>query len=105
MKAPVLVLALIFSVPLIAQTHTPTQSFEPQSATTSAAPLSAEDKQQLKSDLDHMKVLVQQMQKNLAFVTNGETPLKHEFELEIEMWQIMIRQMETRLGPTQNTQR
>lgn len=51
----------------------------------------------MRSDLQRMRVLVNQMQMNLAFVQNTNTPLKHEFELEIEMWQILVNQMERRL--------
>jgi hypothetical protein len=60
--------------------------------------VSAEDAQALRADLQRMKALVQQMQTNLAFVTNTQGPLKHQFELEIEMWQTEIAGMERRLG-------
>jgi len=45
-----------------------------------------------------MRAVVQQMQTNLAFVTTIQGPLKHQFELEIEMWQLQIASMERRLG-------
>ena len=45
-----------------------------------------------------MKSLVQQMQTNLAFVTSIQGPLKHQFELEIEIWQLEIERLERRLG-------
>ena len=51
----------------------------------------------MRSDLQRMRVLLNQMQMNLGFVQNTNTPLKHQFELEIEMWQMVIRQMERRL--------
>jgi hypothetical protein len=47
-----------------------------------------------RTDLDKMHVLLGQMQRNVAFVSNGDTPLKHQFELEIEMWQLLLRDME-----------
>jgi hypothetical protein len=56
-----------------------------------------EDVQALRSDLARMKVLVQQMETNLAFVDTTETPLKHQFQLEIDMWKTVIHQMERRL--------
>src|SRR3954471_4798705 len=63
--------------------------------------VSSEDAQALRADLQRMKALVQQMQINLAFVTNTQGPLKHQFELEIEMWQLEIARMERHLnGPT-----
>jgi hypothetical protein len=48
----------------------------------------------LRTDLDKMQVLLGQMQRNVAFVSTGDTPLKHQFELEIEMWQLLLRDME-----------
>lgn len=58
-----------------------------------------------------MQVLLGQMQRNVAFVSAGDTPLKHQFELEIEMWQILIQDMRKKAGgnvsidPLQNGQR
>ena len=54
--------------------------------------------QALRQDITRMKVLVQQMQSNLAFVDNTQSPLKHEFELDIQLWQTMIAQMDRRLA-------
>ena len=51
----------------------------------------------MQSDLRRMRVLLNQMQMNLGFVQNTTTPLNHQFELEIQMWQILINQMERRL--------
>lgn len=48
----------------------------------------------LQSDLERMRALLSQMQKNTAFVSQGYTPLKHQFELEIEMWQLLLNDME-----------
>jgi len=59
--------------------------------------VSSEDAQ-TRQDLQRMKALVQQMQTNLAFVTSTQGPLKHQFELEIEMWQLEIARLERRLG-------
>jgi hypothetical protein len=44
-----------------------------------------------------MKALVQQMQTNLAFVDTSQSPLKHQFQLEIDMWQTVIVEMDRRL--------
>jgi hypothetical protein len=59
--------------------------------------MSKEEVQALQADLQRMHVLVQQMQLNLAAVTSSQDPLKHQFELEIEMWQILQNQMERRV--------
>ncbi|HWC20111.1 MAG TPA: hypothetical protein VG498_24065 [Terriglobales bacterium] len=52
------------------------------------------DTQGLKSDLERMHIVLEQMQRNVAFVSSGDSPLKHQFQLEIEMWQLLIRDME-----------
>ncbi len=51
----------------------------------------------LKSDVQKMRVILNQMKSNLAFVQNTTTPLKHQFELEIEMWQVVLDEMEHRV--------
>lgn len=56
-----------------------------------------DDIQALRSDLERMKVLLQQMQSNLAFVDTTQSPLKRQFQLEIDMWKTVIQQMERRL--------
>lgn len=56
----------------------------------------------VRADLAKMHVLLGQMQRNVAFVTPGDTPLKHQFELEIEMWQLLLRDLERKLGTQQN---
>lgn len=56
-----------------------------------------EDVQAMRQDVARMKALVQQMQTNLAFVDTTQSPLKHQFQLEIEMWQTMIVDMDRRL--------
>jgi hypothetical protein len=61
-----------------------------------------DDLQALREDITRMKALVQQMQSNLAFVDTTQSPLKHQFQLEIEMWQTLITEMERRLGPRQS---
>lgn len=58
----------------------------------------AEDVQALRQDIARMKALVQQMQSNLAFVDTSQSPLKHQFQLEIDMWQMLITEMERRLA-------
>lgn len=52
---------------------------------------------ELASDLQRMRVLLNQMRMNLGFVQNTTTPLKHQFELEVDMWEIVINRMERRL--------
>jgi hypothetical protein len=54
--------------------------------------------QDLRQDLQQMRSLLGQMQRNLAATAPGETPLKHQFQLEIDMWQVLIRRMQQRVG-------
>jgi len=51
-----------------------------------------------RADLAKMRALLGQMQRNVAFVSAGDTPLKHQFELEIEMWQLILRDLESKLN-------
>jgi hypothetical protein len=57
---------------------------------------SADDAKALESDIRRMCALVDQMQSNLAFVDNTQSPLKHQFQLEIDTWRTLINQMERR---------
>ena len=59
------------------------------------------NKSELSADLAKMHVLLGQMQRNVAFVSSGDSPLKHQFELEIEMWQLLLRDMERKAGAQQ----
>jgi hypothetical protein len=55
------------------------------------------DVEAMKADSKKMHVILNQMQTNLAFVTNTNDPLKHQFELEVEMWQMLLSQMDRRI--------
>ena len=67
---------------------------EPQARAAIADP----DAEAMRADLARMRNLVSQMQRNLGFVDSGLTPLKHQFELEIEMWNVLINDMQRRLN-------
>ena len=62
--------------------------------------VSAQEAQAMRQDLEKMKAMVHQMQTNLAFVDVTQSPLKHQFQLEIELWQSLITSMERRLVGT-----
>ena len=47
-------------------------------------------------DLARMRLILNLMRTNLAFVGNTTTPLAHQFQLDIDMWQALIDQMERR---------
>lgn len=91
---------LALAVPLVnsQQPSKPTHQTPTQQSVVANPGPSAEDAQAMLEDLQRMKSLVQQMQINLAFVTTIQGPLKHQFQLEVEMWQLQIASMERRLG-------
>jgi len=57
----------------------------------------ADEAKALHGDIKRMRALVQQMQQNLAFVDATQSPLKHQFQLEIDAWNTLIDQMERRV--------
>jgi GTP1/Obg family GTP-binding protein len=59
----------------------------------------ANDAQALRDDIKRMRALVGQMESNLAFVDTTQSPLKHQFQLDIDMWNVVINQMEHRAYP------
>lgn len=60
------------------------------------------DLQTLQADSLRMHALLDQMRNNLAFVQNTQSPLKHQFELEIDMWQIMLQHFDAAIERMQN---
>jgi hypothetical protein len=78
------------------------ETAEPRHATQAATPAAnsqrdSDDMEQMRADLERLKVLLNQMRTNLAFVQTTQTPLKHQFELETDAWQVIVEQMERRL--------
>lgn len=57
------------------------------------------DAQAQRDDIRKMRALLAQMQTNLAFVDSTQSPLKHQFQLDIDMWNVLINQMERRSYP------
>ena len=92
-------LACVCAILLSATVSLAQSGQEPNPNTTSTAQRSAPIQQpvDLKSDLEKMRVLIEQMQRNVAFVSAGDTPLKHQFQLEIEMWQLLLRDMDRKV--------
>jgi len=78
------------------------QTAESHHSTQAATPAAnsqrdSDDMEQMRADLERLKVLLNQMRTNLAFVQTTQTPLKHQFELETDAWQVIVEQMERRL--------
>jgi TolA-binding protein len=98
-------------IPLSAIQQTPNSSTQAASSQAGAANAAenaqmrqlanthANDAQALRDDIKRMRALVGQMETNLAFVDTTQSPLKHQFQLDIDMWNIVINQMERRAYP------
>jgi hypothetical protein len=96
------VLVALFATNLFAQEmpqnsaqHQPQHATSEPGLTTSKA--DSDDVEQLRADVQRLRVLLNQMRSNLAFVQTSQTPLKHQFELEADAWQVLIGQMDRRL--------
>jgi uncharacterized membrane protein len=70
-----------------------------QSERKAPSSLSEEDETVLREDIVRMRAILDQMVNNLAFVDTTQSPLKHQFQLEIDMWNTAINDMERRLRP------
>jgi hypothetical protein len=79
-----------------AQQPTKTESTPSQPSAQHESGMNKEQTQAMQADIQRMRVLLHQMQNNLGAATSAQDPLKHQFELEIEMWQVLLNQMERR---------
>jgi hypothetical protein len=94
---------LLFAVaaPGFAQSQ---KASNPASSAASSSPAD-DDVAQLNNDVQRLKVLVNQMRTNMAFVQSSQTPLKQQFQLEADAWQVLISQMERRIQRMEDRQR
>ena len=98
-------LCCFVSVNAVQQPGMGAQAANSQAATARAAEnaqlqqmaLRADDAQTLRDDIKKMRALVRQMETNLAFVDNTQSPLKHQFQLDIDMWKMVIDHLERRV--------
>jgi hypothetical protein len=81
------------------QSNSATEPHGARQSSTQAMPsqMDSGDAAELRADLQRLKVLLNQMRTNLAFVQTSQTPLKHQFELEADAWQVIVEQMDRRL--------
>ena len=70
-----------------------------QADTHNPSSLSTDETAALREDIARMRAILGQMETNLAFVDTTQSPLKHQFQLEIDMWNTVITDMERRLKP------
>lgn len=94
------VLAFVLSVVLCPSFVCAAQQSPDRTNNEKAAASSAinQDIQDLRQQVQTMKIMVQRMESNLAFVDTTQSPLKIQFQLEIDMWKTVIGEMEKKLN-------
>jgi len=92
-------LLIVCIVSLAAVAQAPTEKREGRPAES----VDQREIQALANDIARMQSLVHQMEMNLAFVQTTQTPLKHQFELEMEMWRVVLNGMERRVQRLRGT--
>ena len=70
------------------------KSSESDSTAQSAPQAQPSTNADMKDDIQKMQLILNQMRSNLAFVGNTTTPLAHQFQLDIEMWQALLDHMQ-----------
>jgi len=104
-NAIIFFLLFAFIVPVSAVQQTPNSSAQAAGSQANMANtaesaqikrLASDDARSQQDDLRKMRVIVAQMEANLAFVDNTQSPLKHQFQLEIDMWKALLSTMERR---------
>jgi hypothetical protein len=75
------------------------QAATPADARNASVQASRDDAEAVKSDINRMRALLHQMENNIAFVDTSQTPLKHQFQLEIDMWRLLLDDMEKKVRP------
>ena len=98
MKRHVLIICI---VSLTAVAQAPTEKREGRPPVVSS--VDQQEIQALTNDITRMQSLVHQMEMNLAFVQTTQTPLKHQFELDIDMWRVVLNGMERRVQRLRGT--
>jgi len=96
-------LSLTLAYPAFAQGSQPSKAAPSQTAKPPAPRITTDPARQLQADLEKMRLILRQMQTNLAFAQVGDTPMKHQFELEIDMWTVLINHMESELRQAQSS--
>lgn len=101
---PVVILAIFVCIVIIGVSKLNSSSgvapVPRNSSLTTPQALTTSQVESLKDDLNKMRTLVQQMDVNLSLVDTTQSPLKHQFQLEIDMWRLTIQRMEKELQGT-----
>ena len=102
MQKLIKIIAILFCVIGILRAQDVQETSQPSASENQKVQSINRNTNDVSADLAKMHVLLGQMQRNAAFVSPGDTPLKHQFELEIEMWQLLLRDMERKLAAQQS---
>lgn len=93
----VLCCALMLQLAPAAQTTAPGKTEKQVQRSDEGRPAPAADPAELadlRRDLQRMRSILSQMQTNLGYVSTTTQPLRHQFELEIDMWQVELGRLE-----------
>lgn len=102
MKRLVLALSVFMAlIPTIAAAQERPSAADHERRPPAAAVDAPREAQALTQDIARMRTLLQQMEMNLTFVTTTQNPLKHQFELEMDMWRVVLDDMEWRVQSLQ----
>ena len=86
--------AFLLATPLLGKTlaQTPTEKAATPAPTPTPSPTA--DQSAAARELERMRSLISQMQTNLASLPSGYSATKHQFELEIDMWRMLLNHIE-----------
>jgi len=102
MKTIVSILIVIVFLGFCGHTSAQVQTGPPKRPTLHAP--EADELTNMKDDLAKMVALLNQMQAVFPLVGNPTSPANHELQLNIEMWRILINQMQRRVDRMEQTQ-
>ena len=100
---PVLIFAIVVCVVIVGVSKLNSSSsisLVQQNSSPTAQAMTTNQVESLKDDLNKMRSLVGQMETNLSLVDTTQTPLKHQFQLEIDTWKLMIQRMQKEVQGT-----
>jgi hypothetical protein len=91
--------AFLLASPLVAKAlaQAPVQAQNDKGGSQASPPPTA-DQSAASQELERMRSLIMQMQNNLASLPSGYSATKHQFELEIDMWRMLLNHIERGSG-------
>lgn len=98
MRRTILLVVLLVSASILASAQQTSPAATSAQASSSTSGAMSDNVQALKSDAERMSVLLNQMRSNLGNIQNTTTPLNHQFALEIDMWQVVLGQLQRHIA-------